>query len=222
MAEDIIGIEVQGEIHAIKDESASPKTDVENLKYRGIRTPLFTLEKIQPVAIGGTPTDSNPIVIAGIGVFTPTNDNFSNFNCSLQFFSDCIAVVGVSVVMLGPMPSEWENLGTAVFGILLSNLKTLLKNKYAGREAEIDNYMDNVVPTFVRPTHGKDKENITSIGTPKAACITTQNFQRGSTTPTTFSFTYSCENVIKIKKSGTFTGSIHTYDGFLTVKEIPS
>lgn len=222
MTEDIIGIEVQGEIHAIKDESASPKTDVENLKYRGIRTPLFTLEKIQPVALGSTPTDSNPIVIAGTGALTPTNDNFRKFNCSLHFFRDCIAIVGVTVVIQGTIPSEWTNLGAAVFGILFSNLKTLLKNKYAGREGEIDNYMDNVVTTFVHPIHGKDKESIVSIAEPGASCVTTQNLQRGSTTPTSFTFKYSCGNVIKIKESGTFTGLINTYDSFLTVKEIPS
>lgn len=222
MTEDIIGIEVQGEIHAIKDESASTKTDLNEVKYRGKRTPLFTLEKIQPVALGSTPTDSNPIVIAGTGALTPTNDNFRNFNCSLQFFSDCIAITGVTVIMLGPIPNEWTNLGTVAFGILFSNLKTLLKNKYAGRENEIDNYMDNVVPTFVHPTHGRDKESIVSIGEPGAACVTTQNFQRGSTSQTNFTFKYSCGNVIKIKESGTFTGLIHTYDSFLTVKELPS
>lgn len=222
MTEDIIGIEVQGEIHAIKDESASTKTDLNEVKYKGKRTPLFTLEKIQPVALGRTPTDSNPIVIAGTGALTPTSSNFRNFNCSLQFFSDCIAIVGVTVIILGTIPSEWTNLGTADFGILFSNLKTLLKNKYAGREAEIDNYMDNVATTFVHPTYGKDKESIVLIGEPGAACVTTQNFQRGSTTPTGFTFKYSCGNVIKIKEPGPFTGLIHTYDSFLTVKEIPS
>lgn len=222
MTEDIIGIEVQGEIHAIKDESASTKTDLNEVRYKGKRTPLFTLERIQPAALGNTPTDSNPIVIAGTGALTPTNDNFRNFNCSLQFFSDCIAIVGVTVIMLGPIPSEWANLGAATFGVLLSNLKTLLKNKYAGREDEIDNYMDNVVPTFVHPIHGKDKESIVSIGEPGASCVTTQNLQRGSTTPTNFTFRYSCGSIIKIKEAGQFTGLIHTYDSFLTVKELPS
>lgn len=222
MTEDIIGIEVQGEIHAIKDESASPKTDVENLKYRGVRTPLFTLEEMEAKEIAAIPTASSPVTVTGNGTLAPTAGNVGNFTISLSFFNDCMEVTGVKVEANGPVPTEWATFGYVEFRIHTGSIKTLLKNKYIGREAEIDNYIDNIFSTFINATKRSDKESIVTYGEPGAVCITTQKLMRGSSSNDYIGIRYTGGYVMKVVENGNYHNNINTYNTSLIIKEIPS
>lgn len=222
MTEDIIGIEVQGEIHAIKDESASPKTDVENLKYKGIRTPLFTLERMEAKEVAEIPTASSPVTVIGNGALTPKADNVGNFRISLSFFNDCMETTGVEVEANGPVPTEWTTFGYVEFRIHTGSIKTLLKNKYIGREGEIDNYIDNIFSTFINATKRDDNESIVKYGEPGAVCITTQRLMKGSSSSNYIGIRYVGEYVMKVIENGDYHNNINTYNTSLIIRELPS
>lgn len=222
MAEDIIGIEVQGEIHAIKDESASTKTDVDNVKYRGIRTPLFMLEEMEAKEIAPIPTASSPVTVIGNGALTPTTSNVKQFKISLSFFNDCMEVTRTRVIANGAVPSEWTTFGYVEFRIHTPSIKTLLKNKYTGREDEIDNYVDNVFATFINAINRNDNETIVTHGEPGATCITTQKLMKGNSSNDYFGIRYTNGYVIKVIEEGEYHDNTITYNTSLIIKERPS
>lgn len=285
MNEEIIGIEVGGEIHAIKDEETSGKTetleqkvsvaeqnienleqtateqgekltqietnigetdiqelkslvdsheeemkevseelpkikaDVNDTKFNGMKTPLFELKNIEAKGIGSRPTISVPLTIEGSGKLLPSSDDLTYFKCSLQFFNDCIAVTEISAARRGAITAEWTNFGAVTFGILYSYIKALLKSAYPNRTEEIDDYMDNVVPTFTLGGYSLDSQSLVFQGEPGAECITTQQMYAGGADVNYFSFRYSCDYIIKVISQGSYYGSTFEYPTFATVRK---
>lgn len=206
------------ELNEISEELPKIKTDISDAIFKGANTPLFTLENIQAKGVALSPTISIPASVTGGGVFVPTNDRLAGYTFSLYFFSDCIAVTKISALRRGAIPTEWSYFGYVTFGILYDYIKTLLRTKYADRLEEVENYINNVMPTFTKGGEYPDKQNIVFQGEPGAECIVTQALLPGSSGSAYFSFSYECRFVIKVLSAGSYSDSSIVYMTFMPVR----
>lgn len=207
------------ELAEISEELPKIKENINNTKFNGERTPLFKLDRIEAKGIASIPTISIPLSVTGTGVLLPSSDDLNSFRCSLHFFNDCIAITRVEGIRRGPVPTEWDYFGGLEFGILYSYIKALLKNKYPDRAEEIDNYVDNVIPTFSTNFDEIDKQNVIFQGEPGAECISTQQIITGGSGNNYFSFRYNCQYVIKVLSSGTYQSSSLEYNTFSVIRK---
>lgn len=206
------------ELTEIFEELPKIKTDIDDIKFNGVVTPLFTLDRIESKGIASIPTISAPASVTGTGVLRPTADRLAGFRFSLQFFNNCIAVTQIDVLRSGSVPAEWNSFGDVEFGILYSYIKTLLKSKYPERAEEIDNYVDKILPTFTTGQYYVDNQSIVFQGEPGAECISTQQITLGGSGQTYFSFRYTCDRVIKVLSAGTYYDSSITYNTFAVLR----